>query len=131
MHEGHNVTYINGEIWTVEDSIKARQSSGCVHLMLGRGALASPDLARRILDFELGQTSTELPWLNIVELVEAQFLRSDSQSPRHIGNRTKQWLAYLKRSYAQANDLFARMRTLHSVADIQSAFDEHRRWCTV
>lgn len=121
--------YINGEIWSVEDSIKARQSSGCNHLMLGRGALASPDLARRILAFECGQASTPMQWLNISDLVEAQFLRSDSQSPRHIGNRTKQWLAYLKRSYMEADDLFARLRTLHSVAEIQRAFEAHRCWC--
>jgi len=131
VSEGDDVTYINGEIWTVEDSIQARQSSGCVHLMLGRGALASPDLARRIVDFERGQQSPSLAWLCIADLVETQFLNADSQSPRHIGNRTKQWLAYLKRSYVEASDLFARLRTLHSVVDIQQAFEEHRRWCTV
>lgn len=120
--------YINGEIWSVEDSIKARKSSGCNHLMLGRGALASPDLARRILAFERGQNSNPMQWSKIADMVEAQFLRSDSQSPRHIGNRTKQWLAYLKRSYAEANDLFARLRTLHSVTEIQRAFEEHRCW---
>lgn len=130
IDEGDDVTYINGEIWSVEDSINARQNSGCVHLMLGRGALAAPDLARRILDFERGQKSESLLWPDIADLVEAQFLRSDSQSPRHIGNRTKQWLAYLKRNYTEANDLFGRLRTLHSVAEIQAAFEQHRRWCS-
>ena len=59
--------------------------------------------------------------------MEAQFLRSDSQSPRHVGNRTKQWLAYLKRTYPEADDLFARLRTLRDVNAMVAAFEEHRR----
>lgn len=137
-------TIINGEIWTVADSWQARSRSGCRHLMLGRGALAAPDLALRIraagalpADILSVDASTRdaggLPdevapmlWQDVAREVEAQFLRSDSQSPRHVGNRTKQWLAYLKRNYPEASDLFARLRTLHDVPGIVAAFADHR-----
>lgn len=121
-------TYINGEIWTVDDSIQARNRSGCRHLMLGRGALARPDLARLIVAAQHGQVIEALDWMTLSHEVEAQFLRSDCHSPRHIGNRTKQWLAYLKRSYSEAMDLFTRLRSLHSTQHILAAFEEHRRW---
>jgi len=124
-------TCINGEIWTVEDSVQARASSGCTHLMLGRGALAAPDLARRIVAAGNGESIESLDWLALTHLVEAQFLRSDCHSPRHIGNRTKQWLAYLKRNYVEAIELFSRLRTLHDVSEIQRAFDNHRQWLDV
>lgn len=125
---GDRQTYINGEIWTIDDSVQARLSSGCTHLMLGRGALAAPDLARRIVAAGNGESLLALDWMALTHLVEAQFLRSDSQSPRHVGNRTKQWLAYLKRSYTEANELFSRLRTLHDVSEIQRAFASHRQW---
>jgi tRNA-dihydrouridine synthase C len=121
-------TYINGEIWSVADSLQARAASGCRHLMLGRGALAAPDLALRIRAQATGSESAErMPWFEISTYVEAQFLRADSQSPRHVGNRTKQWLAYLKRGYPEASDLFARLRKEHDVKSIVGAFCEHRR----
>lgn len=119
-----DVTYINGEIWTVEDSLAARQASGCRHVMLGRGALSAPDLAQRI---HAGSTAEPMAWETISHHVEAQFLRSDSQSQRHIGNRTKQWLAYLKRTYPEANELFGRIRQQREVEPIVRAFAEHRQ----
>ncbi|NND89257.1 MAG: tRNA dihydrouridine(16) synthase DusC [Granulosicoccus sp.] len=128
VRPGDDRTCINGEIWDVADSILARRASGCRHVMLGRGALAAPDLARRIRAQAAGIESPEtLSWLELSQFVELQFLRSDSQSPKHVGNRTKQWLAYLKRSYPQAADLFGRLRTLHDVSPIIAAFAEHRR----
>jgi len=114
---------INGEIWEVSDATQAMQRSGCTHLMLGRGALSTPDLAQRI---RAGDASAPaLSWLNVVEEVRDQFLCSDCNSPRHIGNRTKQWLAYLKRTYPEAKLLFARIRTLHEKKDIEQAFAHH------
>lgn len=127
MHEGVANTYINGEIWTVADARNARTQSGCEHVMLGRSALAAPDLARRIRAFERGEQLELMQWIDISHLVEAQFLRSDCHSPRHVGNRTKQWLAYLKRTYPEANDLFARLRTLHDTERIIEAFTAHRK----
>ena len=116
--------YINGEIWSVSDSRDARVASRCQHVMLGRGALAAPDLANRI---KQGSNEAPMAWEFVLDRVERQFALSDSQSPRHVGNRTKQWLAYLKRNYPQANDLFKRLRTLHDTRSIHQAFNDHRR----
>ena len=142
-------TLINGEIWSVADSVAARRESGCGDVMLGRGALAAPDLARRILRAaarggagrresgvtptgrtdaagELADDDEPLLWAEVVDIVQAQFHTSDAGSPRHVGNRTKQWLAYLRRTYPGADALFARLRTLHERTAIDAAFDAHR-----
>ena len=38
----------NGEIWTVADYWRCREVSGCEDVMIGRGLIARPDLARKI-----------------------------------------------------------------------------------
>jgi len=43
----------NGDIWTFEDFLRCREETGCIHYMIGRGALANPVLSRQIAD-ELG-----------------------------------------------------------------------------
>ncbi|PID61622.1 MAG: tRNA dihydrouridine(16) synthase DusC [Gammaproteobacteria bacterium] len=115
-----DTTFINGEIWTPEDATRALASSGCRHLMLGRGALAAPDLALRV---HAGGALPAMQWEAVKRHVREQFHQSDSGSPRHVGNRTKQWLAYLKRHYPEAAELFSRIRTLHDIASIDAAFD--------
>jgi len=124
-NERRSNTIINGEIWDVTDSLDAMRRSDCAHVMLGRGALSAPDLAERIHRNDVN--ALPMPWEQLVGEVLDQFLCSDRQSPRHIGNRTKQWLAYLKRTYPQANLLFQRIRTLHDATNIEKAFDSHIR----
>ena len=122
--DGDATTTINGEIWTVADSLAARRASGCRHVMLGRAALAAPDLAARIRANALA--AAPMDWTAIVDTVQAQFHASDTGSPRHVGNRTKQWLAYLRRTYPEANGLFARLRALHDRDSMDAAFEQHR-----
>lgn len=107
-------TRINGEIWSVEDAKRACDDSGCTTVMLGRGALAAPDLARRIVAGD--DTAEAMPWEELLPFIGKQFQRYDSDNPRYVGNRTKQWLAYLKRTYPEASELFSRIRTLHDPA---------------
>ena len=38
----------NGEIWSIEDFKKCREETGCIHFMIGRGALARPTLAKEM-----------------------------------------------------------------------------------
>lgn len=116
-------TRINGDIFTVADARHALRDSGCAALMLGRGALAAPDLGARIARDD---DAPPQAWIEVVDLVEQRFVDGDCHSPRHTGNRTKQWLAYLKRHYAEAQDLFALIRPLHDAMAIRAAFAEHR-----
>ncbi len=116
---------INGEIWSVADALKARRQSGCDRIMLGRGALSCPDLAAQIRAHDAGLTIHARPWRSIVEEVLKQFERSDRSIPRYVGNRTKQWLAYLKREYAGASILFNAIKPLHEVDAINRALEQH------
>lgn len=118
---------INGEIWSVQDSIDARERSGCHHVMLGRGALSCPDLALRIRAANAGVDASAMPWSEVVVEVERQFERSDKQITRYIGNRTKQWLAYLKREYQGAAILFEQIKQLHDEQAIREVISRHRR----
>ena len=43
----------NGDIWNLEGFHRCRDETGCIHFMLGRGALANPGLARGVAG-ELG-----------------------------------------------------------------------------
>jgi len=38
----------NGDIWDLEGFRRCREETGCIHFMLGRGALANPTLARSV-----------------------------------------------------------------------------------
>src|SRR4051812_48770492 len=38
----------NGDIWSVEEFHRCRAETGCVHFMLGRGAIANPALSHQI-----------------------------------------------------------------------------------
>lgn len=140
IHACGDNTLINGEIWSVDDAFEAQQASGCRHLMLGRGALAAPDLARRIqqasdpggvVEGTVSSKNAEpmFVWLEVLDLVEAQFHGSDCHSPRHVGNRTKQWLIYLIRNYPEAQDLFDQVRKLRDTEKFTAAFHRHRESC--
>jgi len=97
-----------------QDAQAACLASGCSNVMLGRGALAAPDLALRIAAND--PESPPMAWGQLLPFIARQFERFDAQNPRYVGNRTKQWLAYLKRTYPEAVDLFSRIRTLHDPA---------------
>ena len=88
----------NGEIWTVEDAQRCRAVSGCDALMLGRGAVADPGLARAIRAADAG--------------------RADGLEPRQRAGRLKQWLNLLRRRYPEAELAFEHVRTLTDQREI-------------
>jgi len=110
----------NGEIWSVADALAAQSASGCQDLMLGRGALACPDLARQIKGYDQGRQVEAISWTEVLKVLEDFFERCDQWSPGHVGNRTKQWLSYLQRHYAGAAQLFTQIKRLTNGADIQA-----------
>ncbi len=88
----------NGEIWSLDDFKKCQEETGSIHFMLGRGALAVPNLARDIrkelglslvvtpLAFQFPEHQRASHW---VEIFAAYLELQPSEK------RLKQWLRYL------------------------------------
>ncbi len=89
----------NGDIWTVADLRRCRDETGCVHFMLGRGALADPRLpcaAARALGLAPGDpdAATDAPfdWLPPLRRLVALTERLDGRLTPQMVCRLKQWL---------------------------------------
>lgn len=99
----------NGEIWTADDARRCREASGCHALMIGRGMVVNPGLALSIVT----PGHAGLPWAELLPLIEAFWaLVSARVEPRKRAGRLKQWLNFLRRHYPQAEEAYARVRTL-------------------
>ena len=118
---------VNGEIWTAENAMQAKAESGCEHIMIGRGGLARPDLAKLIRAQSNKDHLSPLPWQEVVAMVDQFFCNQDSHRSRYAGNRTKQWLVYLGKQYTHALELFKSLKRLTSVDDINQAIYIHRK----
>lgn len=109
----------NGEIWTAEDARRCRAASGCDALMLGRGAVADPGLARAIRAADAGEPAGGMDWPAIGPLVAGFWdVVSGCMPPPQRAGRLKQWLNLLRRRHPQANAAFEQVRVLDSAADI-------------
>ncbi|MDT0626730.1 tRNA dihydrouridine(16) synthase DusC [Alteromonas sp. W364] len=98
----------NGEIWSAQDAALCQEQSGCDDIMLGRGALALPNLANTIKHGHQGMTWEEVKAL----LVSYSGYEIYSDKGRYYPNRIKQWFNYLKRQYPEAEEMFISLRTL-------------------
>lgn len=98
----------NGEIWSVADWQRCRAISGVEDVMLGRGMIAQPDLARQIADVRAGREPQPMVWAELLPLLRGYWLaqRAKPASPRYAPGRLKQWLVWLARGYAEAAALF-------------------------
>ena len=112
----------NGEIWNATDAALCRQQSECTDIMLGRGALALPNLARTI-----SHGDAVMPWPRVLELLmqysEFEICGDKSQ---YYSNRIKQWFSYLKLQYPQAAELFVQLRLLRKSSDILHTLQQAR-----
>ncbi|MFC7420259.1 tRNA-dihydrouridine synthase [Iodobacter arcticus] len=105
----------NGEIWTAEEFHRCAAVSGCDQIMLGRGIVSNPSLA---LMARNGQP--QLPWADLQPLFICfwQLIQAQHIMPKHRAGRMKQWLTYLRRTYPEAEALFAQVRTLTEPDDV-------------
>lgn len=104
----------NGEIWQPADAALCREQSNCSDIMLGRGALAQPNLAARIV------TGGEAMLWPVVLKLLMRYSEFEIAGDKglYYGNRIKQWFSYLKLQYPEAAELFAKLRLLRKSTDI-------------
>ncbi len=112
----------NGEIWTTANYQKSVADSGCPDVMLGRGLLARPDLALAIKALDNGLPHRYFDWDELRPwLVRFQRETLDFYPRKFCGNRLKQWLMYLSRTYPEAVTLFEQIKRLRDPDEIDKA----------
>jgi len=108
----------NGEVWSAADYHRCRAESGAADVMLGRGAVADPFLARRLRHDEIPDRAAEWEalrphlahfWARVRAKVEA----------RHAPGRIKLWLGMLRRHYPMAVPLYTAIRSLRRCDEVE------------
>jgi tRNA-dihydrouridine synthase C len=118
----------NGEIWTLDDYLRCREESQCDDVMLGRGLLARPDLAKQIKAHLDGGQYQPLSWRSICEILFSYYTTTTPlYDDRNCGNRIKQWLMYLSRQYPQAGVFFEEVKRKNLPEEIETAFSNALR----
>ncbi len=104
----------NGEIWTLEDALRCREQSECADLMLGRGIVADPGLARAIRAHDAGNPGDDdVSWQALQpHLADFWDVVCADLEPRQRPGRLKQWLNLLRRRHPEAEVAFQQIRTL-------------------
>lgn len=101
----------NGEVWSLDDWRRCREISGVDDIMLGRGLVSRPDLARQIAAAKAGELVTPMTWDALQPLLQDFWLQARRKlAPRYAPGRMKQWLGMLSLSYPEAMALFAEIR---------------------
>jgi tRNA-dihydrouridine synthase C len=104
----------NGEIWSKQNALDCQLQSNCQNIMLGRGALAMPNLAQVIRGKE-----DIMPWQGVNQLLlDYSGYELYGDKGRYFPNRLKQWLGYLSRQYHEADTLFGQIKTLRESGQI-------------
>lgn len=106
----------NGEIWTPAQARQCQLEADTCDIMLGRGALALPNLAQCIR-----QQQSAMPWPEVIALLlQYSEFEVAGDKGKYYSNRIKQWFSYLKLQYPEAVLLFQQLRLLRRNEDIQS-----------
>lgn len=112
----------NGEIWTVQDAKDCQQQSGCVDLMLGRGAVTTPDLAQRI---RRQDSETVMPWQALLAL-QIQFLQGQYKTDVGLIGRYKQWLGMMTKAYPEAAQLWQHAKKIRQLDELLSLLQQQQ-----
>lgn len=119
----------NGEIWTIEDFKRCREETGSIHFMIGRGALAMPNLARDMRrELGLSVIATPHPFV-FPDGVEAQAWAKVFEEFAKIqpsDKRLKQWTRYVasKREVAWWSDVKVLGSTTEILTHLRQFQDE-------
>ncbi|QHB18117.1 tRNA dihydrouridine(16) synthase DusC [Mannheimia pernigra] len=105
----HIPVIANGEIWDFESAKNCQKTTACHTLMIGRGALNTPNLSKVVKYNE-----PKMAWSEVLQLL-FKYVQMENQFDTgfyHVA-RIKQWLRYLYKEYPQAVELFEILKTEH------------------
>ena len=111
----------NGDIFSFEDAQRCIEISGCDHLMIGRGAMAVPNLSNVIKGLEAPYT-----WLQNLEMMEQyyQWLRVIEDKEKFMPSRIKQWLMFMKMQHVQADSFLQSVRAIRNSDEMLIALQQ-------
>ncbi len=110
----------NGDVFTVADYHRLRETTGCRDVMLGRGAIADPFLAQRIRGQASAQPTPD-DWRALQPRLDAFWLLVKHKArlkPKRAAGRLKMWLNPLRRTWLEAERLFQAVRLIHTPAQV-------------
>tara|TARA_R110000823_G_scaffold89842_2_gene199012 strand:- start:23 stop:1000 length:978 start_codon:yes stop_codon:yes gene_type:complete len=115
----------NGEIWTVADYWRCREVSGCEDVMIGRGLIARPDLARKIKASQQGVEVADMTWPEAVALVReyAEVLQGWLED-KYVTGRIKQWMNFLRQGFPEAEAIWQDARKIREVAPMLACLEQ-------
>lgn len=106
----------NGEIWSLDDYHSCRKVSGCRHVMIGRGLMARPELARMIK----GKPPAELPEI-LTWLEQFAHASREYRHEHYAVCRVKQWLRSLGPRIPQLATVFDEIKRMEKLEAILPA----------
>ncbi len=104
----------NGEIWNYQHAKACQLQSGCEDLMLGRGAVTTPDLTQCIRQ---KSDHALLSWQDLVEL-QIRFLNGPSKTEIGMVGRYKQWLGMMSKAYPEAKQLWDEVKRIKVLENV-------------
>ncbi|MDO4640157.1 MAG: tRNA-dihydrouridine synthase [Neisseria sp.] len=112
----------NGDVFTLEDYIGIKKESGCDSVMLGRGAVMVPDLARQIKRYENGEPTEAMTFAEVIDwiLLFVDLCVKKEGENKYPVARLKQWLGMMKKAYFDANELFDAVRSEKEINGIKA-----------
>lgn len=104
----------NGEIWNAADAERCMAATGCDSVMIGRGAIALPNLGDSI---KTG--AAPFCWQQTLSLLLAYTDKElRGRKSDYYPSRIKQWFSYLNRQYPEADTLFRELRVFKTTEEI-------------
>jgi len=111
----------NGDIHSLDDYYRCVQASGCVDVMLGRGAIADPSLANQIKQSADGQSIEAMSWFEITRLILSTCEQMEQDYlKKHVLMRIKQWLGMLRRQHPSGQATFDRVRRMKDLDEVKA-----------
>ncbi len=111
----HIPVIANGEVWSVADYFACKERSRCESVMLGRGAMVTPDLALQIKYTLEDKDIITFSWQDVCLVLDNLYqlmINNPQLNERYVAPRLKLWVKWLMPSYTQAEEIFTQLKRI-------------------